>query len=318
MSSDFFGTSTDTPDMEKANDKALEDLNDALKGDMYPEEIPVDQPDDDEDDDDDDEDEGEKKSRKQKRKERGELFSALQQEREEKERLSREVSELRNNFSQFQQQSQNLFRQQQGDPIQEQIAQTWKEERELRAHATALHNSEQLTDDTRKELDAKYEQLAQRRQELTTQKVMRDHNIRPVNPNEGVIASLRAKYSDVYANPQAEQYAKGRWQQLRAMGNQDSLELVDTVMNETREAFKLKQPSTSAPSSAMKSKYHGVPSGGLKSGGDRSSSRKIPMTREMKMIAEEHYSHLNKLSAEEKHRKWAKEIGPEWLKASKG
>lgn len=283
-----------------------------------PEDIPV-NPLEVDDEEDDDEDSG---NRDAKKRERPALRRALEEERELNRKTREELAELRGQMSQIGS-SQRV--QHSGAPpvdqIQQQIDATFQEESRLRREAQSIYDSAasgrtQVTDETRREFETRYQQLTQRRQELTTAKVMRDHNIRPSDPSEGVRAAIQAQYSDVYGHPQAAQYVGGLWQQMRAQGHKDSPELLRLVMGKARSAFKLKGPdgNLEPPSNARRNKYTGSSSAGAGSGSTRRNTSTVRMTPDMKGIAEAHYEHRSDLSSRQKHELWAKEIGPEYLK----
>lgn len=315
--SDLFGIDDDDG-LDVANERDVQKMRElAGENPEEPEDISVDP------DPEDDDDDGE--SRDDKKRQRPALRRALEEERELSRKTREELAELRGRMSQLGDQSMRV--QHSGAPpvdqIQAQIDATFQEESRLRREAQSIYDAAasgrggQVTDDTRREFEQRYQQLTQRRQELTTAKVMRDHNIRPVDPSEGVRAAIQAQYADVYGNPQAAQYVGGLWQQYRAEGHKDTPELLKLVMGKTRERFKLKGPNGNLePSSeARKNKYRSASSGGGAGGsaGQRQSNT-VRMTPEMKGIAEAHYEHRQDLSQRQKHELWAKKIGPSFLK----
>lgn len=89
-----------------------------------------------------------------------------------------------------------------------------------------------------KEFDAKARGLQQRRIDIATQRAIA--NAMP----QFVAASQRqqfaAQYGDVQNNPQANMYARGQYDILRAQGHPDSPETVDLAMNAARRAFNLR------------------------------------------------------------------------------
>ena len=96
------------------------------------------------------------------------------------------------------------------------------------------------------------------------------------------------KYPDVYANPNAYEYAEGRFKQRKALGEVATHALVDEVMAETMATFKLgKKP---APSASERSRMSGVPSSG--SGGGGRSDSGLVMTPELRRMAVARYSDL--------------------------
>lgn len=258
----------------------------------------------DEDDDDDNE-----LSRKERRARRGRIHEALQEERSGHQKTREELAELKGRFSSLEQRLQSPPQPPPEDSIKKGIEQTYTEEDELRQEAEAVMraNNGEISAEQRKRFDQKHREILSRRNRLDTLAVMREAGIRPVDPSEGIQAQLRMKYSDVFANQRAEAWAKARWAQYRAQGYDESEELVDTVMRETRSAFKLGGKPQRVVSEAQRQKYVGVAGGGP---GPRSGQRVVRMDADLKAIAEAKYPGLSPTAA---HKKWAKEIGPGYL-----
>lgn len=88
-----------------------------------------------------------------------------------------------------------------------------------------------------REFDGKARALQQRRNNIAAQRAV-------ANAMPQFIAAAQAQhynqqYSDVRGNPQANQYARGQYDILRAQGHPDSPETVDMAMNAARRAFSL-------------------------------------------------------------------------------
>lgn len=109
-------------------------------------------------------------------------------------------------------------------------------------------------------------------------------------PHQRAIQARQAweqKYPDVYNNPAAYQYAEATHRRRRALGEADTAQLVDEVMNEAMVTFKLgpKKP----PSASERSRLSGLPSSGG-GGGERGSG--ITMTPALRKMAAAAYSDL--------------------------
>jgi len=101
------------------------------------------------------------------------------------------------------------------------------------------------------------------------------------------------KYPDVYGNPNAYEYAEGRFKQRKALGEAVTHALVDEVMNETMTAFRLGRKP--APSASERSRMSGVPSSGSGGGGRGDSG--LTMTPELKRMAVARYSDISEADA---------------------
>ena len=103
------------------------------------------------------------------------------------------------------------------------------------------------------------------------------------------------KYPDVYNNPNAFNYAQGRFQQRKALGEAVTNDLVDEIMNETLATFKLGKKS--APSAGERARMTGLPSAGSGSGGRATG---IVMNPAFKRMAHAAHPDLSEAEAEKK------------------
>lgn len=103
------------------------------------------------------------------------------------------------------------------------------------------------------------------------------------------------KYPDVYNNTNAFNYAQGRFQQRKALGEAVTNDMVDEIMNETLTTFKLGKKS--APSANERARMSGLPSSGS-GGGGRSSG--IVMNPAFKRMAHAAHPDLSEAEAEKK------------------
>jgi len=110
------------------------------------------------------------------------------------------------------------------------------------------------------------------------------------------------KYPEVYRDPRAHQYAEATFKRRLALGEPETADLVDDVMQETLTTFKLGPKK--APSASDKARMSGVPSSG--GGGSSSSPGGIKMTPEFRRMAIAAYSELPEAEA---IKKWVNTTG---------
>jgi hypothetical protein len=104
------------------------------------------------------------------------------------------------------------------------------------------------------------------------------------------------KYPEVYGDPRAYQYAEAtfrRKQALLGQGERVTNELVDEVMTETMNTFKLGKRSP--PSASERAKHTGIAATG--GGGSGGGNGAIPMTPQMRRMAIARYDHLPEAEA---------------------
>lgn len=90
------------------------------------------------------------------------------------------------------------------------------------------------------------------------------------------------KYPDVYRNPNAYAYAEATRNRRLALGEKETAELVDEVMEETMTALKL-GPKPKGPTANEKARMSGVSSSS--NGGGNTSGGGIQMTKELRSMA---------------------------------
>lgn len=89
-----------------------------------------------------------------------------------------------------------------------------------------------------KEFDGKARVLQQRRMDISAQRAIQAATPHLLAATQA--QTYRQQYSDVQSNPNANQYARGQYDMLRAQGHPDSPETVDLAMNAARRAFNLR------------------------------------------------------------------------------
>jgi len=132
----------------------------------------------------------------------------------------------------------------QADPWKAQEDAITEEERALGIQWEAHKAAKTLTGDLVKEYDAKARALQQRRVDIATNRAVQ--NAMPAFIQASQRQAYALQYGDVQSHPQANQYARGQYDILRAQGHPDSPATVDLAMNAARTAFGIggnRQPS---------------------------------------------------------------------------
>ncbi len=123
----------------------------------------------------------------------------------------------------------------QADPWKTQEDAISDQERALGIQWEAHKAARSLTADLLKEFDQKSRDLQQRRIDLSTQRAIQ--SALPTLVAETARQSFRNQYSDVQGHQQANLYARGHFDMLRAQGHPDTAQTVDIAMNAARRAF---------------------------------------------------------------------------------
>ena len=116
------------------------------------------------------------------------------------------------------------------------------------------------------------------------------------------------RYPDVYGNQRAYAYAEATRNRRLALGEQETVEMVEEVMEETRVALKL--GGKKGPSENVRARMSGVSSSG-NGGGNSSTGGGVQMTKELRRMATALYSDLPE---EEAVKKWANTAGKQLRK----
>lgn len=124
------------------------------------------------------------------------------------------------------------------DPWKAQEEAINEEERALGIQWEAHKAARTLTGELMKEMDAKARALQQRRVDIATERAIQ--RALPTFIQASRREQFAHQYSDVQGNPQANMYARGQYDILRAQGHPDSPETVDLAMNAARRAFNLR------------------------------------------------------------------------------
>jgi DNA segregation ATPase FtsK/SpoIIIE-like protein len=117
------------------------------------------------------------------------------------------------------------------------------------------------------------------------------------------------KYPEVYGSKQAYAYAEATRNRRLALGEKETVELVDEVMAETMTALKLGKPK--GPSQNERARLSGTSSSGGGGGNSGGPSGGVQMTKELRKMAVSLYSDL---SEEEAVKKWVNGPGKQLRK----
>lgn len=123
------------------------------------------------------------------------------------------------------------------DPWKSQEDAITAEERALGIQWEAHKASRSLTRELLEDFDSKSRALQQRRMDISAQRAIQ--GTMPTILAAAEANRYRAQYSDVQNHPQANMYARGQYDMLRAQGHPDSPETVDLAMNAARRTFGL-------------------------------------------------------------------------------
>jgi hypothetical protein len=179
--------------------------------------------------------------------------------------------------------------------------------REINARAA---NNETLTDAESEQYLRETKKLDDEQYELRSRKFDRPAQQQPQQPQESPqIQALRYKYADVVTNQRATAWATGQMQSTIAEREhpptqQEAMEILDDVMNRTRQRFRIGEHSKSTD--ASKNRFSGVGSDYSTTGGRRGKAP-VNLTDTEKAMARQFYSDTE-MSEEEMYKRFAKEV----------
>lgn len=251
----------------------------------------------------------ERRTRRQKRQERLQLMMQESQknaervkELEEREnKTAREVAELRGMLAAQQQLQQRIANDNGRDPYQARLDAVYTRQKEAYESAQAELKAGNLSP----ERQAYYERIArdietEKTQIHTERAIAQDREQRRTEQAQQVWVQ---KFPEVYNNPKAFAYAQATWQQRQALGEQPTNALVEEVMQDAIQRFKL--GAKPAPTASDRARLSGIPSSG--GGGGKTASgidfSSNPHLRRMALAA---YSDLPEGEA---LKKWTNSVG---------
>lgn len=191
----------------------------------------------------------------------------------------------------------------QPDPYSAEEDRISEQEKALGIQYDALRASGGLTKPLIDDFDKKARGLQQQRINLGTQRAIQA--VLPAINNNNQQQYFRTQYMDVHQNPRALQYAKGVYDQMLALGEQDGPLLVDKAMNESRSKFGLTGGMKFTPSDKDKSQFSGV--SGM--GGKTSTGNSVKMGKAEKQMAMAMYGNAFNGYEKKVYTTWAKGPG---------
>lgn len=201
---------------------------------------------------------------------------------------------------------------QQGNPVEH----VDKRIKSINAQLAAVHDewergAGKLSAERRQQLQDKAEQLEV--EKLTAVVERRDTLLEPQRQRAEHARMLRQRAPDVHDNPAALQYAQGVFQQRRARGEPDSLELYDAVMEEARQVILGKRPR---PDAASKARATGMGAGARAGGVSEGPVRiAMPAGSALDRMARAAYPKDDPAVARQK---WVNANGKSYLKSRSG
>jgi len=159
------------------------------------------------------------------------------------------------------------------------------------------------------EMDGKARALQQRRMDIATQRAV--HNAMPTFLAASQQHQYQNQYGDVKANPQANQYARGQYDILRAKGHPDSAATVELAMQAARREFGL-GGGRHQPSERDRDQLTGF--SGTRRTNMEPKSNVVKMGKSEKIMAMAMYGQAFNGDEKKVYSTWAKNVG---LKAQK-
>ena len=194
-------------------------------------------------------------------------------------------------------------RQDNTDPFKQELDNIGQRERALGIEWETKRASRSLTQTDIDNYDSKARDLHQQRANIAARKAIQE--ALPVLQQQQLRIYFQTKHADVHANPNAVDFAKGTYQQLRAKGMPESEALVDRAMNEARREFGLTGSMSFAPTDQDKRQLMGVSGGG----GRVLSDNTVKMGKSEKSMAMAMYGEAFNGDEKKVYKKWAEKIG---------
>lgn len=172
---------------------------------------------------------------------------------------------------------------------------------------TAARLGDKGTKEEFDDLQRQAEELRDKELDLVTERKLRQ--MRPAeDPQAGTRQALRGMYPDVYANPKALGWAKGRFQQIIAEKGEpaneaEAFNMAKQAFDESKRQFRIGQPP---PSEDQRRKFDGMPRGGAGSGG-KGKVTEVTMEKHDERMANAAYPHIKDKNV--RMQMWAKKAG---------
>lgn len=197
----------------------------------------------------------------------------------------------------------NQGNRQESDPYQRELDSISAQEKALGIEWETKRLSKSLTQEAIDSYDRKARDFHQQRANIAARKAINEAMPQLIQHQQRT--HFQTKHADVHANSSALEYAKGTYQQLRAMGHAESEALVDKAMDEARRQFGLTGTAKFAPTEQDKRQLMGVGGGG----GRQVADNTVKMGKAEKAMAMAMYG--DRFNGDEKkvYSQWAKGPG---------
>lgn len=204
---------------------------------------------------------------------------------------------------------------QQADPLEQEAATVRSAEESLIAEYNALHTAGKLTPEQQTRLQTRANQIERAKHDVWTRQTLAAAGIQRVDPEQAV-RSARAqarteKYSDVYANAKAVQYADGEFNRLVAMGaDYKSDETFDKAMRAARQQFKIGNAARSDEELEVdRRRFSGQSKTAGGGGGKTTKSVQVKKGSAEWGMAQAMFSHMKNLTEEQRVQRWVNRVG---------
>jgi hypothetical protein len=253
-------------------------------------------------------DDSEDGTRLDKKRRRKSLIDAHQEQVAINRELTERLARMEGAQSQVGQLLASQNRQQQIDPLEQELLNSLEEDRRLQKYAADKIASAQKAGRALSEDELRVLQDAATANSLKQQRIIARQEARAVastiNPRDVAMEVLQTKHNDVRGNPKAFGWAKARYEMAVAEGAKDSPELLDRVMGETRARFSM-PGARPKPSDSDRRRTTGVVGSGGGGADVRRNGGRV-LTDQERKIAEAAYPFMPGPKA---HATWLKKYG---------
>ena len=247
----------------------------------------------------------ERQTRRQKRQERLQLKlqegkaakEELEREKAEKQELRERLARLEGAVSAQRQAPANDTK----DPYEAELDQIYADQQAAYATAQAELAAGKLTPERNKHWERVARDIDTRRSRVNARREIA--MTEPIRQQSQAQQAWVQKYPEVYGNERAYQFAQGRYQTRRALGEAITNDVVDEIMQEARAQFKL--GGKPAPTVSERARHSGIASSGNSGGGGKEP---ITLSREIRKIAIAAHGGRG-ISEEEAIKRWTEKTG---------
>lgn len=244
----------------------------------------------------------EKLSRKEKKRAR---YDQMMQSLEE---TRRENAELKGRVDEMGRRPDPAPVKEEEDPLRAEVDRIHQQKKAVWSEFNARSANKTLTAERQGELEADLRRLEEEQVDARVEHKLRGRL--PRQQDERVTV-LNARYPDVMSHDKAAGWASSRYQQRVLEGAKEGWDLIDEVAGEARRQFKM---TSSDPTDGQRRAHTGAPRGRTAPRGNE-ASKHVTMTPELKKLADATYPNI--MDDKARWARWAKDIGPDFLKAEK-